>query len=68
MEFVKLLRDEHIFQNHYAAQSRTCAPRRSKLTEDINAQLIALLDKYGIGEITSLELAIQCGKTIKTTL
>jgi len=66
--FIEILRDEHLFQHHHAEQSKAHAPRRQKLSEDINAQLLNLLNKYTNGELTALDLAIECGKTVKTEL
>ncbi|CAF3119123.1 unnamed protein product [Rotaria sp. Silwood2] len=66
--FIELLKDEHLFQHHHAEQSRTYLPRRQKLSENINAQLIRLLNKHSNREITDLELALQCGKAVKTKL
>jgi hypothetical protein len=68
LRFIEILRDEHLFQHHHAEQSRTYPPRRQKLSEDIIAQLICLLNKHSNGELTDLELSIQCGKTVKTKL
>ncbi|CAF1475340.1 unnamed protein product [Rotaria magnacalcarata] len=66
--FIELLRDEHLFQHHHAEQSIAYPPRRYKLSEDINAQLIGLLNEHSNGELTALELALECGKTVKTKL
>ena len=66
--FIELLRDEFIFQHHHAEQSRTHLPRRQKLSENINVQLARLLNKHNHGEITDLELALQCGSAVKTKL
>ena len=39
---VELLRDENSYQHHQAEQSRNFAPRRQKLHDDVNTQLISL--------------------------
>ncbi|CAF4715359.1 unnamed protein product, partial [Rotaria socialis] len=67
-KFIELLRDEHLFQHHHAEQSRTYLPRRQKPSQDTNAQLIDLLNKHSNRELTDLELALQCGKAVKTQL
>ncbi|CAF3328587.1 unnamed protein product [Rotaria socialis] len=66
--FIELLCDEHIFQHHHSEQSKIHAPKRVKLTEDANAQLLALLNQHSNRQITDLQLAIQCGKVVKTKL
>ncbi|CAF3003323.1 unnamed protein product [Rotaria socialis] len=66
--FIELLCDEHIFQHHHSEQSKIHAPKRVKLTEDTNAQLLALLNQHSNRQITDLQLAIQCGKVVKTKL
>ncbi|CAF4929264.1 unnamed protein product, partial [Rotaria socialis] len=43
-------------------------PRRQKPSQDTNAQLIDLLNKHSNRELTDLELALQCGKAVKTQL
>ena len=66
--FIELLRDEHLFQHHHAEQSRAYLPRHQKSSKDINVKLIGLLDKHSNGELTDLELALHCGKTVKSRL
>ena len=65
---IECLRDEHLFQRHLAEQSKVHPIKRKQITEDINAQLRVLLNDHGIGEITDLEPAILCGRTLKIRL
>ncbi|CAF4475684.1 unnamed protein product [Rotaria sp. Silwood2] len=58
--FIELLRHEHLFQHHYAEQSKSYLPKRPKSSEDINIKLIDLLDTHSNGELTDLELALHC--------
>ena len=66
--FIEWLRDKHLFQCHLAEQSKVHPIKRKQITEDVNAQLRVLLNDHGIGEITDLELAILCGRTVKIRL
>ena len=66
--FIECLRDEHFFQHHLAEQSKIYSIKRKQITEYVNAQLRVLLNDHGIGEITDLELAILCGRTVKIRL
>ena len=66
--FIECRRDEHLFQRHLVEQSKVHPIKRKQITGDINAQLRVLLNDYGIGEITDLELAILCGRTVKIRL
>ena len=66
--FIELLRDENLFQHHQAEQSRNFAPRRQKIRDGVNAQLISLLTKHTNGHLTDLELAVQCGQAVKSKL
>ncbi len=47
--FIELLRGEHLFQQHQAEQSRSFAPRRQKLSDDISDELVSLLKRHAIG-------------------
>lgn len=42
--------------------------KRKQKTEDSNAQLTTLLNNHKRGGIKDLELAILCGKTVKTKM
>ncbi|CAF1549953.1 unnamed protein product [Adineta ricciae] len=66
--FIELLRDEHLFQQHQAEQSKCFVPRGHKSSDDITAELLSLLKKYKKGELDGLQLSIQCGKAVKTKL
>ncbi|CAF1496921.1 unnamed protein product [Rotaria sordida] len=66
--FIELLRHEHFFQHHHAEQSKSYLPKRPKSSENINIKLIDLLDQHSNGELTDLELALHCGKIVKTKL
>jgi hypothetical protein len=66
--FIELLRDEHLFQQHQAEQSRVVVHKRKKLSEDIDAQLLVLLSEHANGQLTDLQLAIRCGRAVKTKL
>ena len=66
--FIECLRDEHLFQHHLTEQSKIHPIKRKQITEDVNAQLRVFLNDHGIGEITDLELAILCGRTVKIRL
>ena len=68
LRFIECLRDEYIFQRHLVEQSKVHPFERKQITEDINAQLRVLLNDHGIGEITDLELAVLCGRTVKIRL
>ena len=66
--FIECVPDEHLFQCHLAEQSRVHPIKRKQITEDVNALLRVLLNNHGIGEITDLERAILCGRTVKIRL
>jgi hypothetical protein len=66
--FIELLRAEHIFQQHKAEESFVQVRKRKKMSDSIDAQLALLLEQYEKGEISSLQLAINCGKAVKTKL
>ena len=66
--FIERLRDEHLFQRHLAEQSKVHPIKRKQITKDVNAQLRVLLNDDGIGEITDLELANLCRRTVKIRL
>ena len=63
--FIELLRAEHVFQQHKAEESRVQLRKVNKKTNKIDAQLALLLDRHEKGEISSLQLAISCGKAVK---
>ena len=67
-QFIECLRDKHLFQRHLTEQSKVHPTKRKQVTEDVNTQLRVLLNDHGIGEITDLELAILCGRTVKIRL
>ena len=64
--FIELLRVEHVFQQHKAEESRVQVPKLKKKTKSIDAQLALLLHRHENGDISNLQLAIHCGKTVKT--
>ena len=66
--FIEVLRDEHMFQQHQTKQFRCFTPRRHKFSDDITSELISLLKKHNKGQLTDLELSIQCSKAVKTKL
>ncbi|CAF0929108.1 unnamed protein product [Didymodactylos carnosus] len=45
-EYVRLLRDEHVFQHHQAAASEIRAPKRKKLYSNIDNELKKLLHGF----------------------
>ena len=66
--FIELLRDEHLFQRYHEEESKAYLPRRQKSSQDISDKLIGLLHKHSNGELTDLELALHCGKAVKTKI
>jgi hypothetical protein len=66
--FIELLKDEHMFQWHQAEQARTIIPRRHKQRDDTNTQLLAHLKDHANGKMNDFELALKCGRTVKTKL
>lgn len=64
--FIELLRVEHVFQQHKAEESFVQLRKPEKNTTTIDAQLALLLHRHANEEISNLQLAISCGKAVKT--
>ena len=66
--FMELLKAEHAFRQHKAEETFVHIRKPRKITDKIDAQLAQLLDQYTKGAISDLQLAISCGKAVKTKL
>ncbi|CAF1130252.1 unnamed protein product, partial [Didymodactylos carnosus] len=65
--FVELLRDEHLYQHHRAEELDMQIRKRKKLNNNIDSKLKELHEEHIKGTITNAELAIKCGRVVKTT-
>ncbi|CAF1020529.1 unnamed protein product [Didymodactylos carnosus] len=65
-EFVELLCDEHVYQHYQAEESDIQTPKRKKIYNDIDNKLKQLLISHSGGVLTNVQLAIKCGRAVKT--
>ena len=63
--FIQCLRHEHEFHHHRAEESLFNVRKRKKISENIDSMLQFNLKQYDDGNLTSMELAIKCGESVK---
>ena len=66
--FIELLREEHEYQHHKSEEARVQLRKRKKVNDAINENLELLLNDHKRGLITDMQLAIKCGRALKTKL
>ena len=66
--FIDLLREEHEYQHHKSEESRVQLRKRKKVNDAIDENLELLLNNHKGGLITDMQLAIKCGRALKTKL
>ena len=67
-DFIRRLKDEHEYQHHKSEESRVQLKKQRKLYDEIDDKFIHLLQAYEKRELDKLELAVKCGRTVKTSL
>jgi hypothetical protein len=66
-EFIRLLQEEHVFQQHLAEESQLQLRKRRKCNDDKDLLIEQLLKQFSDGQISQMDLAIQCGLALKTS-
>jgi hypothetical protein len=66
-EFICLLQEEHVFQQHVAEESQLQLRKRRKCNDDKEFLIEQLLKQFSDGQISQMDLAIQCGLALKTS-
>ncbi|CAM2715360.1 unnamed protein product [Rotaria socialis] len=66
--FIELLREEHEYQHHKSEESEVHLRKRKKVNDAIDENLELLLNDHKGGLITAMQLAIKCGRALKTKL
>ena len=66
--FIELLREQHEYQHHKSEESRVQLCKRKKVNDAIDDNLELLLNDHKRGLITDMQLAIKCGRALKTKL
>ena len=66
--FIELLLEEHEYQHHKSEESRVQLRKRKKVNDAIDENLELLLNDHKRGLITDMQLAIKCGRALKTKL
>ena len=67
-KFIELLRVDHAFQQDKAEETFVHMRKPRKISDNIDAQLTRLVEQHAKGEISDLQLAINCGKAVKIKL
>ena len=67
-KFIELLRVDHAFQQDKAEETFVHMRKPRKISDNIDAQLARLVEQHAKGEISDLQLAINCGKAVKIKL
>ena len=66
--FIELVREEHEYQHYKSEESRIRFRKRKKVNDAIDENLELLLNDHKRGLITDMQLAIKCGRALKTKL
>ena len=66
--FIEWLREEHEYQHHKSEKSRVQLRKRKKVNDAVDENLKLLLNDHKRGLITDMQLAIKCGRALKTKL
>jgi hypothetical protein len=65
-QFIDVLRNEHEYQHHLAEESQVHLRSRKKIHDEIDAKLAMLHEEHKNKQISDVQLAIRCGRAIKT--
>ena len=67
-QFIEILRDEHEYQHHVAEESKLHFRQRKKIHDQIDNKLILLHNAHKSNNLNDVQLAIECGRAVKTRL
>jgi len=67
-QFIDILRNEHEYQHHVAEESQVQIRKRKKIHDEIDLQLAILHEEHKNKQISDIQLAIKCGRAVKTRL
>jgi len=67
-QFIDILRGEHEYQHHLAEESQVQVRRRKKIHDQIDLKLALLHEEHKNKQLSDMQLAIQCGRAVKTRL
>ncbi|CAF1652225.1 unnamed protein product, partial [Didymodactylos carnosus] len=60
--------NEHEYQHHVAEESQVHLRRRKKIRDEIDIKLFLLHDEQKNNKLNDAQLAIKCGRIVKTRL
>jgi hypothetical protein len=67
-QFIDILRNEHEYQHHVAEESQIQLKRRKKIYDEIDLKLAMLHEEHKKKQLSDIQLAIKCGRAVKTRL
>ena len=68
LQLYRIIAEEHEYQHHKSEESRVQLRKRKKVNDAIDENLERLLNDHKSGLITDMQLAIKCGRALKTKL
>jgi len=67
-QFIDILRMKHEYQHHVAEENRVHLRTRKKICDQIDLKLAVLHEEHKKKQLSDIQLAIQCGRAVKTRL